>query len=752
VTPQGETSLTVTTPSRIDEELKKDGEVITASAIAEIIVTDLPSLSALQNDGISAKIDLIGEEKPDPSFWKMPLGSRIIIFDSLHSTEHIAERINEEGAEAWRLFVDSGMSSSICFDTDLSNSLVIRGSEGIIRFVRAEADSSASGKIPDNILPSDASVFSIAETTKASSSVADEAECVIPAYSLRGMGVSFLEVLHARESDQIWNGTSRQEFQGGGSIREWQRLVSPAYDDQGYTFDRAMSAHKLATPHAQCPSVSSNALNKGCKYDATSARAFIRVGGVSLSNCPDISSLTLAPCTALMDEKVLKEQGPSTHIRADAIEANTCRYLQDGSKIAVMGIAIIVQINDINSSPGDNEEKLPSSVWAYGCLMNERNEFKPAIVTYKSIMTMNDQYTKQLPDFAAQVNSDTLKEVHEVVYEMLSIPGRFKDDTMFFMVKQTGRIPRLLVGSGGTTKKSKRKSKEKVDDADILVEEGKEDAEDMKKEKKISKKTKREKSARAKRNAQCEDATVSEDPSDEALALVPHGGMALVPHGGMAISALDRAKKPRGGVFSIPNISKKSGDVANMFDSVFTSPGIAKSGFAGGFTTMFSLIQQNASLQTAAQCNEERFASENALRQVFEAKNEALRLRERSLEEERLEILKQSTMITQEIQSANNKSQVEALQRAYEHGSEVLLQHAKNAQLISSPPLPSACSTGRRVSMSLDEQLGRIGQLRTEAKEIRSKSESIPYPDVREKLLRKADEKEAEANALIESM
>jgi hypothetical protein len=67
---------------------------------------------------------------------------------------------------------------------------------------------------------------------------------------------------------------------------------------------------------------------------------------------------------------VLKEQGPSTHIRADAIEANTCRYLQDGSKIAVMGIAIIVQINDINSSPGDNEEKLPSSVWAYGCLMN----------------------------------------------------------------------------------------------------------------------------------------------------------------------------------------------------------------------------------------------------------------------------------------------------------------------------------------------------------------------------------------------
>ena len=51
--------------------------------------------------------------------------------------------------------------------------------------------------------------------------------------------------------------------------------------------------------------------------------------------------------------------------------------------------------------------------------------------------------------------------------------------------------------------------------------------------------------------------------------------------------------------------------------------------------------------------------------------------------------------------------------------------------------------------MSLDEQLNRIGQLRTEAKEIRSKSESIPYPEVREKLFRKAGVTEAEANALI---
>jgi hypothetical protein len=56
------------------------------------------------------------------------------------------------------------------------------------------------------------------------------------------------------------------------------------------------------------------------------------------------------------------------------------------------------------------------------------------------------------------------------------------------------------------------------------------------------------------------------------------------------------------------------------------------------------------------------------------------------------------------------------------------------------------------VSLSLDEQLERIVQLRTEASEIRNKAKSIPYPDVQEKLLRKADEKEAEAKALVESM
>ena len=87
------------------------------------------------------------------------------------------------------------------------------------------------------------------------------------------------------------------------------------------------------------------------------------------------------------------------------------------------------------------------------------------------------------------------------------------------------------------------------------------------------------------------------------------------------------------------------------------SPVIPKFGFAGGF---FSLIQQNASLQTAAQCNEERLASENALRQDFEAKNEALLLRQRSLEEDRLVILKESTKVTQELQSASIKNQVEA--------------------------------------------------------------------------------------------
>jgi hypothetical protein len=97
-----------------------------------------------QNDELSGdKIEKIGEEKSDPAFWKMPPGARIVIFDSVHSTEHVAERINYEGDEVWRLFAASGTVSSLCIDSDLSTSLVIRGSEGAIRFVRAEANSSA---------------------------------------------------------------------------------------------------------------------------------------------------------------------------------------------------------------------------------------------------------------------------------------------------------------------------------------------------------------------------------------------------------------------------------------------------------------------------------------------------------------------------------------------------------------------------------------------------------------------------------
>jgi hypothetical protein len=76
-----------------------------------------------------------------------------------------------------------------------------------------------------------------------------------------------------------------------------------------------------------------------------------------------------------------------------------------GEKIAV--IAVVVQINDVNSSPGDNEDKLPSSLWFYGCTINDDGVCKPALVTYKSIMTTSDQYEKQLPDFAAQVNAET---------------------------------------------------------------------------------------------------------------------------------------------------------------------------------------------------------------------------------------------------------------------------------------------------------------------------------------------------------
>jgi hypothetical protein len=63
-----------------------------------------------------------------------------------------------------------------------------------------------------------------------------------------------------------------------------------------------------------------------------------------------------------------------------------------------------------------------------------------------------------------------------------------------------------------------------------------------------------------------------------------------------------------------------------------------------------------------------------------------------------------------------------------------------------------ASSSGRRVSLGLDEQLQRISQLRTEATELRKKAETIQFPDVQEKLMRKARENEAEANALVESM
>jgi hypothetical protein len=695
--------------------------------------------SEVNSEATGARMDLIGEEKTDPAFWQMCLGSRIVVFDSVRSTEHVAERINVEGGDAWQLFAECGTSSSICSDTDLSNSLVIRGSEGVIRFVRAEENSSASSnpsskstEKSSSSAPSGMSdLQSISDIANATTSIEEEGESVIPAYSLRGVGVPFLEILYTNESDQIWNGTSRQEFAGGGGNREWKRLVSPAYQDQGSMFERG-PAHKIFTPNAQCPSVSTNAI-KNCKYDDSSAQAYIRVRGVLLSHRPDITSLTLSPCTGLMGDTVLKQQGPSTHLRTDAIEANTCRYLQNNAKIAVMGIAVVVQINDINSSPGDNEEKLPSSLWAFGCTINDENECQAAFVSYKSIMTMNDQYGKRLPDFAAQVSAETLAVIHELSYRLLSVPGQFTDETMFFMSKQTGRIPKMLVGSN-VMKKQKRKEEEKPVDSEFPKEE-----EEKRKKKKKSKKS--NPSARTKRNALTEGTTLSEEVSADALAIVPHGGT--------AITVVDGAKKPRGGPLSF---SKKTDDVPNIFGSIFP-PNIAKSGYAGGVATMFSLIQENASLQTAAQCFEERRASENALRQVYEAKNEALLLRQRSLEEDRLGILKESATRAQELQSASTKSQVEALQRAYEHGSEVLLEHTKHSQLVlGSSPTLSASSTGRRVSLSLDEQLERIVQLRTEASEIRNKAKSIPYPDVQEKLLRKADEKEAEAKALVESM
>jgi len=67
----------------------------------------------------------------------------------------------------------------------------------------------------------------------------------------------------------------------------------------------------------------------------------------------------------------------------------------------------------------------------------------------------------------------------------------------------------------------------------------------------------RAKSTRAKkremRKAQREDATVSEEPPGDALAIVPHGGM--------AISVVNGSKKPRGGGFSI---SKNIEDSSNM--------------------------------------------------------------------------------------------------------------------------------------------------------------------------------------------
>jgi len=43
---------------------------------------------------------------------------------------------------------------------------------------------------------------------------------------------------------------------------------------------------------------------------------------------------SLAPCTALLEETVLKQQGPSTQSRADTIEANTGRYFENANAIS----------------------------------------------------------------------------------------------------------------------------------------------------------------------------------------------------------------------------------------------------------------------------------------------------------------------------------------------------------------------------------------------------------------------------------
>jgi hypothetical protein len=324
------------------------------------------------------KSDMKGEEKLDPAFWRMPLGSRIVVFDLLHSSEHIAERIHAEGGEAWLLFDESMSSSSLLLDTDLSKSLIIRGSEGNFRFVKAEEKP---------------------QVNNASSSVDKLEQSGIPANSLRGTGKTFLQHMWENNSPQICNGASRQEFQGGGGKEEYAKLVSPAHKDRNSCFERTFS-HKMGTPNSACATVSMpNSVNKSAKFDESSHRAYVRLEDVSLSNLPDVHSITFVTYTAFMDEKVLKEQGPSMDIRgADSCEGNTCRYLVNAQKAAVMGTAAVVQINGENSGPGENEAIFPSSLWAFGCILETGEstleqdgatlKVQPFFVPIKSIMTV----------------------------------------------------------------------------------------------------------------------------------------------------------------------------------------------------------------------------------------------------------------------------------------------------------------------------------------------------------------------------
>jgi hypothetical protein len=64
----------------------------------------------------------------------MPLGSRIVVFNTMRLSEHVAERIYAKGGDAWLLFDVFGNSSTLLLDTDLSKSLVIRGLEGNMSF------------------------------------------------------------------------------------------------------------------------------------------------------------------------------------------------------------------------------------------------------------------------------------------------------------------------------------------------------------------------------------------------------------------------------------------------------------------------------------------------------------------------------------------------------------------------------------------------------------------------------------------